>query len=93
MVDGIEPHQSEDNEIGRDDDVQQSRQYQNQNTGDERDKRRDMGGGDDHGFASGVVKGFEDATGAAGHRQSFNAQAAVWFYARSEDKESPGTPA
>src|SRR5271155_2110194 len=59
VIDGIEPHQSEDNEIDRDDDVQQSRQYQNQNTGDERDKRRDMGGGNDHGLASWAVKGFE----------------------------------
>ena len=54
MIDAIEPHQSDDNEIDRDDEVQQPRHDQNEDAGDKGDKRRDMGGGDDHGFASGL---------------------------------------
>ena len=48
MMDGIEPHQSDDDEIDRDDEVQQSRYKEDENTADQGDKRRDMGGGDDH---------------------------------------------
>jgi hypothetical protein len=48
MMDGIEPHQSDDDEIDRDDEVEQPRHQQDENTADQSDKRRDMGGGDDH---------------------------------------------
>jgi hypothetical protein len=54
VVNGIEPHQSDNNEIDRDDKVQKSRHDQNEDAGDKGDKRRDMGGGDDSGFASGL---------------------------------------
>jgi hypothetical protein len=48
MVDAVEADQADKNEIDGDDEVQQPRQYQNQNAGNEGDKRRDMSGGDDH---------------------------------------------
>jgi hypothetical protein len=51
VMDGIEPGQSDDNEIDRDDDVEKPRHDQDQNAGDERDKRGDMGGGDNHRFS------------------------------------------
>jgi hypothetical protein len=40
VVDGIEPHQSDNNEIDRDDKVQKSRHDQNEDAGDKGDKRR-----------------------------------------------------
>jgi hypothetical protein len=48
VMDGIEPGQSDDNEIDRDDDIEKPRHDQDQNAGDERHKRGDMGGGDNH---------------------------------------------
>ncbi len=52
MIDGIEPDQSDDNEVDRDDIAQQSRHDQDEDAGEEGDKRRDVGRGDDHGFSS-----------------------------------------
>src|SRR5580692_6642695 len=54
VMDGIEPGQSDDNEIDRNDDVEKPRHHQDQNSGDERDKRGDMGGGDDHWVSFGL---------------------------------------
>ena len=51
VVDAIEPRQSDNNEIDRDDEVQQPRHDQNEDAGNKGDKRRDMFGGDDHGFS------------------------------------------
>src|SRR5580692_696625 len=48
VMDGIEPGQSDDNEIDRDDDIEKPRHDQDQNAGNEGHKRRDMGGGDNH---------------------------------------------
>jgi hypothetical protein len=51
VMDGIEPGQSDDNEIDRDNDIEKPRHDEDQNAGDERDKRGDMGGGDNHRFS------------------------------------------
>ena len=66
VMDGIEPGQSDDNEIDRDNDIEKPRHDEDQNAGDERHKRRDMGGGDNHriscrfccaaGFCAGMSK-------------------------------------
>ena len=53
MMDGIEPDQSDENQIDRNDVVQQSRDDQDEDAGDDGDQRRDMSSGDDHGFSSG----------------------------------------
>jgi hypothetical protein len=50
MMDIIEADKSNDDEVDGDDKVQQPRNDQNENAGDQRDKRGDMGSGDDHGF-------------------------------------------
>jgi len=50
-MDGIEPGQSDDNEIDRDNDIEKPRHDEDQNAGDERHERRDMGGGDNHRFS------------------------------------------
>jgi hypothetical protein len=48
MVDGIEAGQADDNEIDRDNEIEQPRHQEDENTADQGDKRRDMGGSDDH---------------------------------------------
>jgi hypothetical protein len=48
MMDGIEPGQSDNNEIDSDNEIEESRHQKNEDSGDKRDKRRDMGGGNDH---------------------------------------------
>jgi hypothetical protein len=48
MVDAIKPGQSDNNEIDRDNEIEQPRHQQDEDAGDQGDKRRDMGGGDDH---------------------------------------------
>src|SRR6202030_2164358 len=84
VMDGIEPGQSDDNEIDRDDDVEKPRHDQDQNAGDERDKRGDMGGGDNHWisyrfcFGNGSQRGMPIRCGGA--PPGTNAQTAVRFY-------------
>jgi hypothetical protein len=51
VMDGIEPGQSDDNEIDRDNDIEKPRHDEDQNAGNECYKRRDMGGGDNHRFS------------------------------------------
>jgi hypothetical protein len=48
MIDAIEPHQADNNEVDSHDEIEQPRHQQDENTGDQGDKRRDMGGGNDH---------------------------------------------
>jgi hypothetical protein len=48
MMDGVEPDQPFDDQIDGDDDVEEPRHDQNENAGNQRDDRRDFGGGDDH---------------------------------------------
>jgi hypothetical protein len=50
MVDAVELHQADEDEIDGDNVGQQSRDEQNEDAGDDGDKRRDMGSGNDHGF-------------------------------------------
>jgi len=53
MMDGIEPDQSDENEIDGNDVVEKPWHDQNEYPGNDGDERRDMSGGDDHGFSSG----------------------------------------
>jgi hypothetical protein len=48
VVDSVETHQSNDDEIDRDNEIEQPGHEQDENTGDQGDKRRDMGGSNDH---------------------------------------------
>src|SRR5579862_5354811 len=88
-MDGIEPGQSDDNEIDRDNDIEKPRHDENENAGDERHKRRDMGGGDNHRIsyrfcsAGGLLRGKEqDTPKRCGEAPlGFNAQTAIRFYA------------
>src|SRR6266851_3066191 len=48
MMDGVEAHQSDQDEVDRDDIVQQARNDQDQNARNERNQRRDMGDGEVH---------------------------------------------
>jgi hypothetical protein len=54
MMDAIEPDQADEDEIDRDDIVEEPRHDQDQYAGNDGDERRDMGSGDDHGFSSAV---------------------------------------
>jgi hypothetical protein len=65
MMDGIEPDQSDDNEINRDNNVQKPGHDQDENSGDQGDQRRDMGGGEDHGVTLGLqyFSGIRDGLG------------------------------
>src|SRR5580704_7262522 len=81
MIDGIEPHQSDNNEVDRDDKVQKSRHDENEDAGDERDQRRDMGGGDNHGFSSRLEWILASAKQRGRNGRDLNARDAVRFYA------------
>ena len=48
VVDAIELHEADENEIKRDDVIQEPRDQQNENPGEDRDKWRQMGSGNDH---------------------------------------------
>jgi hypothetical protein len=48
MMYGVEPDQADENEIDRDDIIEQSRNDQNENASKNGDERGDVGGGDDH---------------------------------------------
>jgi hypothetical protein len=48
MMDGIEPNQSFNDQIDRDDDIEKPRDNQNENAGDKRHDGREFGRGDDH---------------------------------------------
>jgi hypothetical protein len=52
MMHVVETDQADEDEIDGDDVVEQPRHDQNQDAGDDGDKRRDMGSGDDHDFPS-----------------------------------------
>src|ERR1700733_6387626 len=78
VVDAIEPHQTDNDEIDRDDEVQQPRHDQNEDAGNKSDKRSDMFGGDDHGFPRGGV-----STGGA--------QGAAEFYTTATRKTPFGS--
>ena len=56
MVDRVEAEQAHQDEIDRDYKVQQSRNDQDQNAGDQSDERRDVSDGEDHFRAPGMVK-------------------------------------
>ena len=53
MMDVIEADQSDEDKVDGNDVIEKPRHDQNEYSGNEGDKRRDMGGGDDHGFSSG----------------------------------------
>jgi hypothetical protein len=55
MMHGIELDQADKNEIDRDNVIQQSRDEQDEDAGKDSDERREMGGGNDHGFSSRVA--------------------------------------
>jgi hypothetical protein len=55
MVDVVEPDQADEDQIERDDIVEEPRHDQNQYAGNEGDKRRDVSGGDNHEFSLGFV--------------------------------------
>jgi hypothetical protein len=63
MVDGVEFDQADKNKIDRNDVVQQARDDENEQAGDNRDNRRDVGSGDNHGFFLGLGKIGWDAMG------------------------------
>src|SRR5271170_3031379 len=76
VVDAIEPRQSDNNEIDRNDEVQQPRHDQNEDAGNKGDKRRDMFGGDDHGFprdgiSTGGAPGAAQFDNTATHKTPF----------------------
>jgi hypothetical protein len=48
MMDGIEPHQTDENKVQGNNVIEQARHDQDQNAGDQRNNRRKLGGGDDH---------------------------------------------
>jgi len=48
VMDAVEAHQSDQNEVDRHDIVQQARNEQDQNAANERNQRRDVGGRDGH---------------------------------------------
>src|SRR5262245_50821945 len=49
VIDVVEPGEPHDDQVDRDDEVQQTRHEQNQNAGDERNERREVGDRDGHG--------------------------------------------
>jgi hypothetical protein len=55
VMDGIEFEHADNDEVERDDIVQQARDNEDKNACDNGDKRRDMGGGDDHDFPLGFA--------------------------------------
>jgi hypothetical protein len=79
MMDGVEPDQPFDDQIDGDDDVEKPRHDQNENAGNERDDRRDFGGGDDHDLPRRWIDLSAIALDAGGNRQTLNAQSAVRF--------------
>jgi hypothetical protein len=82
VINPIEPGQPDNNEIDGDDVVEQPRYQQDQNTGNERDQRCDMGGGDDHRLVlSGVMcgKGLIEIKGRGWTLLDINAQTAFRF--------------
>jgi hypothetical protein len=83
VMDGIEPGQSDDNEIDRDNDIEKPRHDQDQNAGDECDNRRDMGGGDNHWISYRFCfgNGRDMPMQCGGAPRGINARAAVRFYA------------
>jgi hypothetical protein len=48
VMHAVQPHDADENEVDRDDIIQQPRYDQNQDAGEERDQGRDVGSGDDH---------------------------------------------
>jgi hypothetical protein len=76
MVDGVELHEADENQINGDDVVQEPRDKENKDSRNNGDKRRDMGGGDDHGFASGVL-GEKHRIGTNGARRRAAGKAQV----------------
>jgi hypothetical protein len=72
MMDVVETDQTDENEIDGDDVVEQPRHDQNQDAGNDGDKRREMSTGDDHDF---VLLGFwEDRMGANGRDEAGKAR-------------------
>jgi hypothetical protein len=53
MMDVIEADQSDEDKVDGNNVIEKPRHDQNEYSGNEGDKRRDMGGGDNHGFSSG----------------------------------------
>ena len=49
VIDAVEPGQPHDDQVDRDDEVQQTRHDQDQDAGDQGDQRRDVGDGQSHG--------------------------------------------
>src|ERR1700761_8293736 len=80
MMDGIQPDQSDDDEIDRNDEVEQPRHEQDEDAGNERDQRRDFSGGDDHWRTSGW-EWIGGRSGIGGNARTLNAQTAVGFLA------------
>jgi hypothetical protein len=88
VVDAVEADEADENQIDGNDEIQKPRHDQNQYAGNERDERRDMGTGDNHGLSlgSGGKIGFcgddlTDRTAArnSNTRQHDNARARVRF--------------
>jgi hypothetical protein len=79
VMDGVEPDQPFDDELDGDDDVEKPRHDQDENAGNERDDRRDFGGGDDHDLPRRWIDLGAIALDAGGNRQTLNAQSAVRF--------------
>jgi len=48
VMHAVQPHDADENEVYCDDVVEQSRDDQNQDAGEKRDQRRDVGSGNDH---------------------------------------------
>jgi hypothetical protein len=57
VMDRVELNEAGKNQIDGDDVVEEPRDDQNQYPGEDGDKRRDMGSGDDHGFIPSVCWG------------------------------------
>src|SRR6266571_1776651 len=61
MIDAVETDEADDDEVDGDDVVQQPRHEQDQNAGEEGNKRRDMGNGDGHEDLLGRVDELQNA--------------------------------
>jgi hypothetical protein len=95
MVDGVESHQTYNNEINRDNNVQEPRDDEDEDAGDKGNDRRDMGSGDDHWFSSGLIFAWwRSVTGCGGNMlMGINAQTTIRFYAtKGADASPPAAP-
>jgi hypothetical protein len=61
VMDVVEADEANENQIDGDDVVEEPRHDQNQDAGNKRDKRRDMGSGDDHDLSFYVFGGWDGA--------------------------------